>query len=170
MSNIDKVRNKLINQFYDNTTMLEVAMNVEQFLADDAMIYPYKNWYKGELISGPFIQRYSVVVILKYDYEDMPDPEGGKVLTNFGVKVYYKKSNEKIIDVEASEEKRQKVFKNKKNWLIKLVIPRDLVANEDQEKMLANMEEMLDVDSLQDALDDDMKNKEGFENPDEEQE
>lgn len=169
MSNVDKVRNKLINQFYDNTTMLEVAMNIEQFLSDDAMIYPYKNWYKGELISGPFIQRYSVVVILKYDYEDMPDPEGGKVLTKFGVKVYYKKSNEKMIDVEASEEKREKVYKNKKNWLIKLVIPRDLVANEDQEKMLANMEEMLDVDSLQDALDDDMKNKEGFENPDEEQ-
>ena len=64
------------------------------------------------MISGPFIKRYFVSVILRFSYEDMPDPEGAKVLKEFGIGVKYKKVKEKEIDEDESSKQNKEVTKS----------------------------------------------------------
>lgn len=151
MANIDNLRNAIVNEFYDNTIMLNVALNIEQFLCDDVMLYPYKNWFKGELVAGPYLKKYYVIVVLRYDLHDMPDPEGGKVLQRFNCKVFYKKNRQKVLDEEKSKKEGKKVAKDEISWLVKLVIPRHLVSDENQMKNLDIIDEIIDTETLEDA-------------------
>jgi hypothetical protein len=154
MPNIDTIRNSLVNEYYDNSVMLNVAMNIETFLSDDVILYPYTNWGKGEVIGGPYLKRYFATVILRYDYIDMPDPEGALVLKGFGVNVKYKKVKEKVLDTEKSEKSNEKVFKYEPAWFIQLDIPRDLVTDERQRQQMASIEHLLDLEALEDITDD----------------
>lgn len=153
MPNIDAIRNSLVTEYYDNSVMLNVAMNIETFLSDDVLLYPYTNWGKGEVIGGPYLKRYFASIILRYDYKDMPDPEGGLVLKEFGVDVKYKKVIERVVDVEKSKNQPKKVYKNEPAWYIQLDIPRDLVTDERQRQQMASIEHLLDLESLEDVSD-----------------
>lgn len=159
---LDRIRNQLVNNFYDNSVMLNVAMNLEAFLCDEAIIYPYANWSKGEIISGPAIEKYHVSVILRYPFKEMPDPEGGLVLTRFGVKVFYKKFTESVLDKEESKEKNSKIMKDETSWLVKLVIPKDLITDENQSKELSLLDELLDIETIEDANQDNMDETSNF--------
>lgn len=153
MPSIDKIRNSLVSEYYDNSVMLNVAMNIETFLSDDVLLYPYTNWGKGEVVGGPYLKRYFASIILRYDYKDMPDPEGAVVLKDFGVNVKYKKINEKVVDEEKSENSTEKVFKKEPAWYIQLDIPRDLVTDERQRQQMASIEHLLDLEALEDVAD-----------------
>lgn len=153
MPNIDTIRNSLVTEYYENSVMLNVAMNIETFLSDDVILYPYTNWGKGEVVGGPYLKRYFASIILRYDYIDMPDPEGALVLKKFGVNVKYKKIKEKVLDQEKSEKENKKVFKNEPAWFIQLDIPRDLVTDERQRQQMASIEHLLDLEALEDITD-----------------
>lgn len=155
MPNIDSIRNSLVSEYYDNSVMLNVAMNIETFLSDDVLLYPYTNWGKGEVIGGPYLKRYFASIILRYDYKDMPDPEGALVLKDFGVEVKFKKVNEKVVDKEKSENASEKVFKKVPAWYIQLDIPRDLVTDERQRQQMSSIEHLLDLEALEDVADED---------------
>jgi hypothetical protein len=153
MPNIDTIRNSLVSEYYDNTVMLNVAMNIETFLSDDVLLYPYTNWGKGEVIGGPYLKRYFASIILRYDYKDMPDPEGALVMKDFGVNVKFKKIYEKVVDEEKSENSSERVFKKEPAWYIQLDIPRDLVTDERQRQQMASIEHLLDLEALEDVAD-----------------
>jgi hypothetical protein len=155
MPSIDKIRNSLVTEYYDNSVMLNVAMNIETFLSDDVLLYPYSNWGKGEVVGGPYLKRYFATIILRYDYVDMPDPEGALVLKEFGVNVKYKKVPEIVLDEEKSEELSKRVFKKEPAWYIQLDIPRDLVTDERQRQQMASIEHLLDLEALEDVSDED---------------
>lgn len=155
MPNIDDIRNSLVTEYYDNSVMLNVAMNIETFLSDDVLLYPYTNWAKGEVVGGPYLKRYFASIILRYDYKDMPDPEGALVLKDFGVEVKFKKVNEKVLDEEKSDKSDKEVYKKMPAWYIQLDIPRDLVTDERQRQQMASIEHLLDLESLEDVADED---------------
>src|SRR5579863_9476117 len=100
MADIDRVRDPLVNQYYDNSILLDTALAVDGFFEDIAMIYPYSGWFDGEVVAGPSVKRYWVTIVLKYDFKNMPDPAAAKILTKLGCKVFYKKFKQKVeVDV-----------------------------------------------------------------------
>lgn len=163
MSNLDTLRNELVNEFYDNTTILNVSMNIEYFLCEEALIYPYRNWSLGEIIAGPSVKKYDVVVVLRYEYEEMPDPEAALVLKRFGVKVGYKKIKETVVDEKQSKDQNKIVKVQKEAWYVILTIPRELITDENQMKQLDALDRMVDLEALETAISDNMEEDSNFE-------
>jgi len=153
MPEIDDMRNTLVSSFYDNSVMLNIAMNIEAFLCDDVMLYPYKNWDKAEIVSGPIAKRYFVSVVFRFEYEEMPDPYGIQILNKFGVNVRFKKVKEKALDLKASKEKNEKVDKIIQVWYVQLDIPRELVSDERQREHISKIEDLLDIEAIEDVAD-----------------
>lgn len=161
MATIDRVRDPIINQYYDNSVLLDTALAIDGFLEDVAMIYPYKNWYDGEIVAGPSVKRYWVTIILKYDYKNMPDPAGAKILTKLGCKVFYKKFKQKVeVDVVGPQDldtrKRPKMTVEP-CWLVKIVIPKKFIENEEL-KGMDQLDDEVDVDQIEDSLNAGSKN------------
>ena len=158
---LDNVRNNLINQFYDNSQTLDTMLLVEKFLADTAEIFCYPNWFNGELLAGPSVGRYWVTIVLKYDHNEMPDPDGGMVLAKLGCKVFYKRFKHKVkVDVKSSDDldkRHRPKTKEEPIWLVKLIIPKKFL--EDKKlKNLDMLDDELDVDQIANSL------NAGFEN------
>ena len=93
-----------IKKLVDNESLLDVLIQIENFI-DTLDVYVYKNWIKGQLSEGPFVDRHWVSVTFKWKYKEMPDPKGGLRLEKHGAKIYYKKTTEKIY---VQDEKKNK--------------------------------------------------------------
>lgn len=126
-----------IDRLYSFNSLLDILLNVEGFL-DDMNIYAYdKNWYRGEVVSGPTISRYWVKIILKFDHKYMPNPEVIKVLEKVGCTVTYEEGK---IEVHKPTNHFQNINQNqymsietkkeiKDVWYIELRIPKKLIYN-----------------------------------------
>ena len=87
---IDVIKN--VQTLSENNNAFKVLKDFERVL-DELDIYVFKNWEEGELIKGPEVNRYSVTCAFMWDRNEMPDPEAGKRLTDYGCQVVYKKEN-----------------------------------------------------------------------------
>ena len=94
---MDILNNDFINNLDDSDSLVDVLMNMENFL-DSLDIYVFKNWFEGEIVDGPNVSKYWVSMSLYYEYDNMPDPEGAMVLEEHGAKVKY--SLRKLEDTE----------------------------------------------------------------------
>lgn len=125
---VDALRNPQITEFYANSPILDLSIQIDGFFEDVAGLYVYPNWFKGEIVAGPYVKRYWVSVVLKFDEQTMPDPDGGAVLVNLGCKVFYKKYKErvsvKVKDPNDLDRRGRPKMETKKCWLVKVVIPR----------------------------------------------
>ncbi len=70
----------------------QVLKDFERVL-DELDIYVFKNWEDGELLEGPDVTRYAVTCKFMWPEENMPDPEGGARLLDYGCKVTYEKNH-----------------------------------------------------------------------------
>ena len=86
---------KAVENVYDNDTAFTILKDFERVL-DQLDLYVYDNWEKGELVSGPEITRHFITCSFMWPREDMPDPMGGKRLTDYGCKVFFKKDQSRI--------------------------------------------------------------------------
>jgi hypothetical protein len=86
---IDVIKN--LQTLSENNGAFKVLKDFERVL-EELDIYVFKNWEDGELISGPHVSRYSVKATFMWDRKEMPDPQGGKRLTDYGCKVTYHKT------------------------------------------------------------------------------
>jgi hypothetical protein len=87
---LDVIKN--LQTITENNSAFSVLKDFERVL-DELDIYVFKNWLEGELIVGPDIGRYSVKCTFMWDAKEMPDPEGGKRLNDYGCQVVYKKEH-----------------------------------------------------------------------------
>jgi hypothetical protein len=87
---VDVIKN--LQTLSENNNSFKVLKDFERVL-DELDIYVFKNWDEGEIVSGPHISRYSVNCSFMWQRDEMPDPEGGKRLTDYGCKVVYKKES-----------------------------------------------------------------------------
>ena len=87
---IDVIKN--LQTLSETNSAFQVLKDFERVL-DELDIYVFKNWDEGEIIAGPKVGRYSVECKLMWDAKEMPDPQGGKRLTDYGCKVVYEKSH-----------------------------------------------------------------------------
>jgi hypothetical protein len=125
------MNNNDIKKLEKNQTLLTYLIEIEDFM-DNLDIYVFKNWIKGEVVEGPIIEKHWIGIVLKYDYEEMPDKAGALRLIKYGAKIKYKRATEEVpIDIEDPEDyesgtKKPKLEK-KKIWLIELRVPKNLL-------------------------------------------
>lgn len=155
-------------------TLVRVLVAFEDFL-DGLDMYAFKNWFKGEVIEGPIIERYWVTVALKFDYRDMPDPSGAKRLFKSGARVKYLEAKQEVYQEEADPilgsqqtanatqvaANKEAEPTHKKVWIVIIELPRRFV--EDViDADLEEFEEYLDVDDVSDARDDGLNDESEF--------
>lgn len=153
----------IIDTIENTPHLLDILLEIEDLL-DSLDMYVFKNWIEGELIIGPIIKRYWVDVSFKYPYEKMPDPEGAKRLVKRGIKVEYIKKEQEIstpcdrsFDYNPSSpsfnrEEEIAKLKFEEVWIIKLTIPRKLVADIN-DGSTDYYEDDVDMDDVESAID-----------------
>ncbi len=122
---------KTIENVYDNDTAFTILKDFERVL-DELNLYVYDNWQDGELAQGPEILRHFVTCTFMWPRADMPDPDGGKRLTDYGCKVFYKKDVYVYPrQVLQSSDFRPGTKKGKLDqlpiWLVTIRMPKDLI-------------------------------------------
>lgn len=122
----------------DNTdSLLDVMISVEDYL-DSLDLFVFKHWIDGEIVDGPYVKRHWVIFTAKYDYKDMPDPQGGLRLLKYGSKVSFEKATEEVpIDVKSADDLDPETRRPKMNkvpvWLVHFKIPRRFIEDLDIE-------------------------------------
>ena len=126
---VDVIKN--LQTLSENNSAFKVLKDFERVL-DELDIYVFKNWEEGELISGPDVSRYSVTCSFMWDSKEMPDPQGGKRLNDYGCKVIYNK--EKILvprKIKDPSDYRPGTKKGKIDahpvWIVKIEMPKKLM-------------------------------------------
>ena len=126
---VDVIKN--LQTLSENNSAFKVLKDFERVL-DELDIYVFKNWEEGELIAGPDVSRYSVICSFMWDRNEMPDPQGGKRLNEYGCKVIYNK--EKILvprKIKDPSDYRPGTKKGKIDahpvWIVKIEMPKKLM-------------------------------------------
>lgn len=154
---------EFLRKLEGSQTLLNVLMAFEDYL-DSMDIYAFKNWFNGEVIEGPIIERYWVTIALKYEHADMPDPQGGMRVLKSGGKIKYIKAQQELFieddtDIVSSVDNQtsNRAHKNAKPeykdiWVVIIRLPRRFV--EDViDADLEEFEEYLDMEDLDDVSD-----------------
>ena len=127
---LDIIKN--VESIYNSDTAFTVLKDYERVL-DDLDLYVYDNWEDGELCEGPKIDRHWVTCCFMWPRNKMPDPMGGKRLTDYDCKVKYKKSDLVVPrKIESPEDYRPGTKKGKLDrlpiWMVEIQIPKSLLA------------------------------------------
>lgn len=85
---IDVIKN--LQTLSESNSAFKVLKDFERVI-DELDLYVFKNWENGEVVGGPFVNRYDVTVKLMWPRDRMPDPKGGKRLVDYGCNVSFVK-------------------------------------------------------------------------------
>lgn len=156
------------NQFHkklnDSTSLTDVLIQMEDFL-DGLDVYVFKNWFDGEVVKGPDVRRYWVSMTLKYEYEQMPDPDGAMRLVKAGAKVTYTKTSESVPrQIESPSDYRpdqpgKPIMDDVDIWLVEIQIPRRFIDELDDDDLDVAADDV-DTDVVSDARDEDIDGSE----------
>lgn len=156
------VDNSFFTRLRDSESLTDVLIQMEDFL-DGLDLYVFKNWIEGEVVEGPEITRYWAKMVLKYDYDMMPDPTGGLRLIDKGAKVMYRKEQEEqprdIQDPSDYRDDRhgKPAMDMVDIWLVEIHIPRRFIEELDDDDLeLAADDADISLDQVSDARDEDI--------------
>ena len=159
---------QILKRLSDSASLMDVLIQMEDFL-DGLDLYVFKNWYEGEVVDGPTVERYWVSMTLKYEYEQMPDPAGGMRLLKHGAKVAFRKEKEEepqeITGPSDYQEGRpgKPKMQVKDVWLVDIQIPRHFIEElDDQDLELYDDNADLDLENISDARDEDIDDTDAF--------
>jgi hypothetical protein len=123
---LDVIRN--IQDLYENNSSLAVLKDMERVL-DEMDVYVYENWENGELAYGPKVERHWITAGFMWPQDKMPDPVGGKRLTELGCKVSYQKSH--LVEprkIRTESDLRPGTKKGKLDrhpiWIVEIQVPK----------------------------------------------
>lgn len=126
---IDIIKN--IETLTTNDDAFKILKDFERVI-DELDTYVYKNWEDGELVAGPEIHRHSVTCKFMWEYEKMPDPDGGERLLDYGCKISYQ--NEGLLvprKVYKPDDFRPGTKKGKIDehpiWIVSITMPKKLM-------------------------------------------
>ena len=126
---LDIIRNA--QSLYAVGPTLGVLKDFERVL-DELDLYVYDNWETGELVEGPKMARHFITCSFMWPREKMPDPMGGKRLTDFGCKVFFKKDvyifPRKILqqnDIRPGTKKGK--LDQMPIWIVEIRMPKELI-------------------------------------------
>lgn len=165
---------QLFKRLSDSNSLTDVLIQMEDFM-DSLDIYVFKNWFEGEIVQGPDIRRYWVSMTLLYPYEQMPDPDGAERMVRHGVKVIYRRDEREEPEEPLGPENflannKPKMTKNKV-WLVEIQIPRRFIEELDDSDLEMHVDdEIIDVEDVSDARDEDIDQEEAYLNDSPEEE
>jgi len=127
----DLVKN--IETVYDSDTSFQILKDFERVL-DEVDLYVYKNWEDGELLEGPNVDRHWITCRFMWPRNKMPDPMGGKRLTEYDCKIGYKKDYIiKPRKIKDPDDFRPGTKKGKLDrhpvWVVEIQMPKKLIAD-----------------------------------------
>ena len=146
---------EVISRLTDNEDLVDLMINIENYL-DTNDLYSFKNWIKGEIVSGPYVKKYWVKFTLKWSYNNMPDPNGALRLLKHGTRIYYRKATENVpIEIKSEADyqpgTKKPKMKTEKIWLVEMIVPRKFVETLKKE-VLDLYDEEIDLDTVDDAV------------------
>jgi hypothetical protein len=170
---------KTIKRLTDSSNLIDVLVQIENFF-DSLDLYVFKNWLEGEVVQGPNIQRYWVEIVLRYNYREMPDPQGGLRLLKHNARIRYEMKTETVaekpkVNTTNADNKEEKLeTKEEKYWLVHVRIPRRHIEElyDDDLELYDDDVEDTNIDAASDARDEDIDSSNAFkeenneENPD----
>ena len=125
---LDVIKN--IQNLYENNSSLGVLKDFERVL-DVLDIYVYDNWIDGEIAYGPKVERHWITVGLMWPEDKMPDPKGGKRLTDLVCRVKYQRSQllvprsiKKPSDIRPGTKKGK--LDTKPIWIVEIKMPKEV--------------------------------------------
>lgn len=150
---------KNLQTLSENNSAFRTLKDFERVI-DELDVYVYKNWLEGELVAGPDVDRYAVTCRFMWQADEMPDPEGGKRLSEYGCKVIYKKDHILIPrKINSPDDYRPGTKKGKIDahpvWIVEITMPKKLmqdvyIGKENQEhNMQAELMKYSNTDSLE---------------------
>ena len=124
---------KNIKKVYTQDMSVRLLTDFERVL-DDLDLYVYANWENGELVEGPIENRHTVSSKFMWPKDEMPDPDGGKRLLDYGIKITYK---EDILlkprDIKDVSDFRPGTRKAKMDqhpvWIVDIIMPKKLISD-----------------------------------------
>ena len=152
---LSDLNTNIISDFYQNSMLLDTALAIDNFFENTANIYPYKNWYSAGIVAGPSIQKFWVIIILRFEQKCIPDPHAIKILQKLGCVISVKKIKEQVpVKVQSRNDLSSKnvgKMEIKSFWAIKISIPRHLLSI-DRLDNLDYIDADLDINALEDAM------------------
>jgi hypothetical protein len=167
-----------IKRLSDSASLTDILIQIEDWL-DSLDIYVFKNWFEGQVVDGPVIERHWVSIILKYDYKQMPDPEGAVRMMKYGAIIKYKKTQEEDTTNHKEEnisqlnnelqngqtnvqsnDITQKSPQLKPVWLIEVKIPRHFI--DELEELDGIDSDDVDQEHISSAKDSDLQAKDAY--------
>jgi len=157
MSDLNQLhQERTIAKLYKHDNMLDTLCDIDEFF-DSFDIYVYKNWLGGEILEGPNIEKYWIEIILKFNYNEMPDPVAAKILSKHGCKVSFMKTTERVVvdinspdDLESNGKAKESI---EDVWLVKIRIPRKFIIPDDLFQ-LQDFDDEIERDVISSAKDD----------------
>lgn len=149
-----------IRGIYTSDGSMSTLLDFERVL-DDADLYAFQNWIKGELVQGPDVGRYSTTCIFMWPYKLMPDPKGAVRLVRIGCKVEFAKSKIKVpVKVESYDDlvpgTNYPKMAEKPVWFVKIEIPLDLM-DDVKEGSIDLADKTIDLEDIDDAYNEDLE-------------
>ena len=120
-----------IENVYGSNNSLNLLKDFERVI-DELDTYVYDNWIEGELVQGPIESRYWVQCTFMWPKEQMPEPQGGKRLLDYGCKVQFAETKlAKVRKIKKPDDIRPGTRKGKIDqedvWMVKITMPKKLM-------------------------------------------
>ena len=120
-----------IENVYGSNNSLNLLKDFERVI-DELDTYVYDNWIDGELVQGPVESRYWVQCTFMWPKEQMPEPQGGKRLLDYGCKVQFAETKlAKVRKIKKPDDIRPGTRKGKIDqedvWMVKITMPKKLM-------------------------------------------
>lgn len=163
-----------INEIYKNLENIHSSPNVIDTLIevdrvmDRLDVYAYENWFKGEIVDGPFVERHWVEFTLMYPHKMMPNPDAAMRLIRNGCKVKYgqdvlesfKKVESADDIVETEDGQRLPKTVKHKVWLVNVRMPKNLL---DVVEQVKDISDDIDTEAVESAYEDELDGEQGLE-------
>jgi hypothetical protein len=120
-----------IENVYGSNNSLNLLKDFERVI-DELDTYVYDNWIDGELVQGPIESRYWVQCTFMWPKEQMPEPQGGKRLLDYGCKVQFAETKlARVRKIKKPDDIRPGTKKGKIDqddvWMVKITMPKKLM-------------------------------------------
>lgn len=128
---LDIIKN--VQSLYATSPALDTLKDFER-VVDELDVYIFENWQDGELLEGPIDSRHFVECSFMWPADKMPNPQGGKRLTDKGCKVTFKKDTlYKPRQIKSPDDYRPGTVKGKIDghdiWIVNIRMPKTLIGN-----------------------------------------
>lgn len=166
-----------INHIYKNLENVHNSPNVIDTLIevdrvfDRLDLYAYENWFKGEIVEGPFVERHWVDLTLMYPHKMMPNPDAAMRLVKHGCKVKFGQDVlETFVKVKSADdlietEDGQRLPKTEKHkvWLVNVRLPKTLL---DVAEEIKDISDDIDLEAVDSAYQEELDGEKGLEQQD----